>query len=98
MRRSPVTRRPDANSEDQLFELFDKLDALTGEGLQHGFFDLNISISVGKEGMREVLINAGKKYRYIVRDLDLARRVKRALIPRIGTESPVRDPEERRYQ
>lgn len=93
-----MPRRPTAETEDQLFELFDKLDALTGEGLQHGYYDLNINISTGRNGMREVLINAGKKYRYLVRDLDLARRVKRALIPRNGAESPVRDPEERRYQ
>ncbi len=90
--------KPTAESDDQLFELFDKLVTLTGEGLQHGFFDLNISISTGRSGMREVLINAGKKYKYLVRDLDLARRLKRALTPRSGAESQVRDQEEREYR
>jgi len=58
--------------------------------------DLDVSITSG--GDRDVQINAGKKYKFRVRDENLASRVKLALTPEIGAGSSVRDHEERRYQ
>jgi len=93
-----VTRKPSASSGDQLREFFDKLVKLAGEGLQHGYFHLDMDVEICSGGDRDVVLNAGKKFKYRVRDMNLASRVKLALTPEIGAGSSVRDREERDYQ
>ena len=93
-----MTRKPSASSGDQLREFFDKLVKLAGEGLQHGYFHLDMDVEICSGGDRDVVLNAGKKFKYRVRDMNLASRVKLALTPEIGAGSSVRDREERDYQ
>lgn len=93
-----MPRRPSRNSEDQLREFFSKLVMLVGDGLQHGYFGLQMNIETGSGGCRVVTVDAGKRYRFVIRDEDLASRVSLALPPQTGAGSPVRIREERGYQ
>jgi hypothetical protein len=93
-----MPRRPSAGNEDQLREFFDKLNKLAGEAVLHGFYHLDLRVEKVPGGDRDVVIDAGKKFKFRVRDLNLADRVRSALTPEIGAESSVRDREERGYQ
>lgn len=54
---------------------FDKLvqefRVLLIDGIKHGFFNAEISVTTPQYGRRQVLISAGKSYKYTIRIDDL---------------------------
>jgi hypothetical protein len=54
----------------------DALDCLEGvvvDGLQHGFFQCSIEGEIGNGGKRQVVIRAGKSYKFTIREDELPR-------------------------
>ena len=47
-------------------EVLEKLAALVSSGIVHGYFEITVSGADGKAGSTEVIITAGKKFRFIV--------------------------------
>jgi hypothetical protein len=47
-------------------EVLDKLAALVRSGIAHGYFEITVSGADGKAGSTEVIITAGKKFRFVL--------------------------------
>jgi hypothetical protein len=58
------SQRPSRRSHRQLDEMFDRLNALVRDGLNHGFFEYAIKCEIGTGGRRQVLIQAGKSHKF----------------------------------
>ena len=57
----------------QMREALNQLDGLVIDGLKHGFFNYSISCQVGKKGQRQLVICAGKSYKFTIPEDDLPR-------------------------
>lgn len=58
---SPIERQQPA-----LRQALDKLQAEVLDGLAHGFFALKIECEVVRGGKRQLTIQSGKSYRYVI--------------------------------
>ncbi len=47
-------------------EVLEKLAALVRSGIVHGYFEITVMGADGKAGSTEVIITAGKKFRFVV--------------------------------
>ncbi|MFB3778736.1 MAG: hypothetical protein ACE141_14045 [Bryobacteraceae bacterium] len=47
-------------------EVLEKLAALVRSGIAHGYFEITVAGADGKAGATEVIITAGKKFRFVV--------------------------------
>jgi hypothetical protein len=50
----------------QLREVLDCIEGLLAEGLRHGFFHYSIHCEVGREGRRQLVIEAGKSHKFTI--------------------------------
>jgi hypothetical protein len=50
----------------QLREALDRIDGLVVEGLRHGFFHYSIRCEMGRDGRRELVIEAGKSHKFTI--------------------------------
>ena len=48
-----------------------KIESEVREGVSHGHFDLAISCKIGNGGKRELLVKAGKNYKYLIPEDEL---------------------------
>lgn len=62
--------------QNQFEEADDRMSALFLEHTRYGFFELHISGTIGKNGKRKVVINAGKSYQYTIPEEDIPKTVK----------------------
>lgn len=56
---------------DVLAKAIAKIDTEVREGVSHGHFDLAISCKIGNGGKRELLVKAGKNYKYLIPEDEL---------------------------
>ena len=57
----------------QVREALDYLEGLVIEGLKHGFFDYSIACEIAKGGKRELMIRAGKSYKFTIAEDEMPR-------------------------
>ena len=57
----------------QVREVLERLEGLVVEGLKHGFFDYSITSTVGKGNRRELVIEAGKSFKYTIPEDEVPR-------------------------
>lgn len=57
----------------QFREAFDRLVQIVVDGLRHGHFRCTISSSIGKGNRRDVVVGAGKSYKFTIPEEDLPR-------------------------
>ena len=57
----------------QICEALDRLEGLVVEGLKHGFFDYSIACEIAKGGKRELMIRAGKSYKFTIAEDEMPR-------------------------
>lgn len=72
----PNTDKPQtiSNASARDFDmLMDQLRVILIDGIKHGFFDSEISVRALRSDRRDVLISAGKSYKYTIRIDDLPR-------------------------
>ena len=50
----------------QLREALDRIEGLIVEGLCHGFFHCSIHCEIGKDGRRDLVIEAGKSHKFTI--------------------------------
>jgi hypothetical protein len=48
-----------------------KIEAEVRDGLNHGHFDLGISCRITNSGKRELVVKAGKNYRFLIPENEL---------------------------
>lgn len=60
-----VSTRSDTGNRE-FDRLMRDLRAILSDGVDHGFFACEISISTPKSGRREILISAGKSHKYFI--------------------------------
>ncbi len=58
---------------DGLQALLESLRVAIEDGLEHGFFEYEISCSLGKGEKRELIFKAGKTHRFVITRDDLER-------------------------
>ena len=51
--------------------VMDEVRMILRDGIDHGFFSATISVQTVRAGRREVLISAGKSYKFSINDDDL---------------------------
>ena len=47
-------------------EILDRIEKELIAGLQHGHSDLAVSCAIGNKGQREVVVKAGRSYKFVV--------------------------------
>ena len=57
----------------QFREASERLNQIFAEGLRHGHFRCTISINIRKANRRELVIEAGKSHKFIIREEELPR-------------------------
>ena len=57
----------------QICEALDRLEGLVVDGLKHGFFDYSIACEIAKGGKRELMIRAGKSYKFTIAEDEMPR-------------------------
>jgi len=57
----------------QLREALDRIEGLIVEGLRHGFFHYSIHCEIGRDGRRELVIEAGKSHKFTITQDELSR-------------------------
>ncbi len=57
----------------QVREALDRLEGLVVDGLKHGFFDYTIACEVTNGGRRQLVIQAGKSYKFTIPEHELPR-------------------------
>ena len=55
----------------QMREALDRLRDLVVDGLKHGFFDYSISCEIENKSRRQLVIRAGKSYKFTIPEDDL---------------------------
>jgi hypothetical protein len=60
-------------STGQLREALKRLEGLVVDGLKHGFFECSISCEVASGGKRQLIICAGKSYKFTIPEHELPR-------------------------
>jgi hypothetical protein len=50
----------------QLSEALDRIEGLIVEGLRHGFFHYSIRCEIGRDGRRQLVIEAGKNHKFTI--------------------------------
>ena len=55
---------PVSTDRGQLAKAMAKIEAEVREGLRHGHFEITIASTVGNEGVRELVVKAGKNHRF----------------------------------
>lgn len=61
--------QPEPKSE--LEQATGQIQQLVIEGLKHGFFDMNIHVSTVQANRRQLVVEAGKSYQYVIRESDI---------------------------
>ena len=54
------------DSGNQFRQAMSKMDQLVTESIKHGHFKMTVEGQIGKGKRREVIINAGKEYKYTI--------------------------------
>jgi hypothetical protein len=57
----------------QLREAFDRIGQIVLDGLRHGHFRCAISSGIGKNNRRDLMIEAGKSYKFTIPEDELPR-------------------------
>jgi hypothetical protein len=57
----------------QVREALDRLDVLVVDGLKHGFFGYAITCEISNGGKRQLVIQAGKSFKFTIPEDDLPR-------------------------
>jgi hypothetical protein len=55
----------------QVREALDRLEGLVVDGLKHGFFDCSIICEVTNGGKRQLVIRAGKSYKFTIPEYEV---------------------------
>ena len=53
-------------SRENFEKFIQKLTAEIQEGLRHGFFEYRLTSEIIKDGKRQLILEAGKKYKFII--------------------------------
>jgi hypothetical protein len=53
-------------SGPQFREVLDCIEGLLAEGLRHGFFNYSIRCEIGRDGRRQLIIEAGKSHKFTI--------------------------------
>ena len=72
MREAPSQPAPRA-LRGQIAEALAHLEKVVVEGLHHGFFDCSIACEIGNGGKRQLVIRAGKSYKFTIPQDELPR-------------------------
>jgi hypothetical protein len=69
------TSHPDAGLTrgPQLRQVLDQIGQIVLDGLRHGHFRCTISSRIGKNNRRDLVIEAGKSYKFTIPEDDLSR-------------------------
>jgi hypothetical protein len=62
----PPNTHPGENGGPQVRDALDCLEGLVVDGLKHGFFDYSIACEIKNGGKRNLVIRAGKNYKFTV--------------------------------
>lgn len=65
-----ISTRSDAGGRE-FDKLIHELRLILRDGIEHGFFHAEISVTTPRSDRREVLISAGKSHKYTIRTDDL---------------------------
>jgi hypothetical protein len=57
----------------QVREALDRLEVLVVDGLKHGFFDYSLACETTNGGKRQLVIQAGKSYKFTIPEDELPR-------------------------
>jgi hypothetical protein len=57
----------------QIAEVLTHLEQIVVEGLKHGFFECSIACEMGSGGKRQLVIRAGKSYKFTILEEELPR-------------------------
>jgi hypothetical protein len=57
----------------QLREALDWIEGLVLDGLRHGFFNYSLFCEIGKDGRRQLVIQAGKSHKFTIPEDELPR-------------------------
>ena len=55
-----------ASGGPQLREALQRIDEIVLDGLRHGHFDYSIRSTIGNKGRRELVLVAGKSYKFTI--------------------------------
>jgi hypothetical protein len=66
----PMQKMP-ISEADVLAKAMAKIETEVRDGVSHGHFDLAISCKIGNSGKRELLVKAGKNYKYVIPEQEL---------------------------
>jgi hypothetical protein len=55
----------------QVLVAIERLEGILLEGLRHGFFDCSIACEISNGGKRELIIRAGKSYKFTIPENEL---------------------------
>ncbi len=65
-----VKRKTGTTNGNELEQAFRRLNQEVRDGLQHGFFQITVRCELGTGRRRELTLEAGKNYRFVI-DADL---------------------------
>jgi hypothetical protein len=63
---TPIVASSQRVARGQVREALDRLERLTVDGLEHGFFDYSIACEIGNGGKRHLVIRAGKSHKFTI--------------------------------
>jgi hypothetical protein len=66
MPRIERAKNDDCRCDPAFMDMLERANIALGESLQHGFFRLGITGEIGNGKKRNVVIDAGKLYRYVI--------------------------------
>jgi hypothetical protein len=66
-------RTPPGSADCEFNRLMDAIREILCDGIRHGFFNAEISVSIPRADRREVVISAGKSHKYTIKTDDLPR-------------------------
>jgi hypothetical protein len=66
-------RTTPGSTDCEFNKIMDELRLILRDGIEHGFFHAEISVSIPRADRREVVISAGKSHKYTIRTDELPR-------------------------
>jgi hypothetical protein len=57
----------------QLRDALDRIEGFVVDGLRHGFFEYSLVCEIGKDGRRQLVIQAGKSHKFTIPEDEVPR-------------------------
>jgi hypothetical protein len=69
----PISPAPLRRFRGQTAKALAHLEEIVADGLQHGFFSCSVECEIGSGGRRNLVIRAGKSYKFTIGEDELPR-------------------------